>query len=238
VSPGGAKTPVPNRLREHRLALGLEQWQVAERIGALTEGGTSLDEHAVSRHERGLHQPRRFYRQLYCQLYRADEAELCPRTPALLLPAAEQPDGPSADRDPVLVAAWDRGGTVEAAVALTGSGGLVERRTFLFLTSAALTPPAHQWLEHEPAPLVSALRGRQVSPALADRLPAMIAELRAMDNAGGGGAVLSLAEHEFAWVSSLLDRGSYDGRTGAKLHGALAELGRVTGFSSAEPVSA
>jgi len=139
-------------------------------------------------------------------------------------------DRHGADRDPVLVAPWDRGGTVEAAVALTGSGGLVERRTFLFLTGAALTGPAHQWLVHEPGPLEAALRGDRVTPMLADRLPPMIAELRAIDNAAGGGHALSLAEHEFAWVAGLLDRASYDEATGRKLHVALAELGRVAGY--------
>src|SRR5262249_14330119 len=67
VSEGDRTPPVPNRLREHRLARGLDQWAVAERINALTEDGTPLDEKAVSRHERGLHKPRRFYRQLYCE---------------------------------------------------------------------------------------------------------------------------------------------------------------------------
>src|SRR5262249_24581050 len=40
---------------------------VAERINALTEDGTPLDEQAVSRHERGVYKPRRFYRRLYCE---------------------------------------------------------------------------------------------------------------------------------------------------------------------------
>src|SRR5262249_24960150 len=85
VSEGDRTPPVPNRLREHRLARGLDQWAVAERINALTEDGTPLDEKAVSRHERGLHKPRRFYRQLYCELYQTTEEELWPADPALLV---------------------------------------------------------------------------------------------------------------------------------------------------------
>jgi len=112
------KAPVPNRLREHRLGLGLEQWNVAERISALTKDGTLLDAHAVSRHERGLHKPGRIYRQLYCQVYQATEDELWPHRPALLERGDEQPDRQQADHDPVLAAAWDRGGTVEASLAL------------------------------------------------------------------------------------------------------------------------
>ena len=42
--------------------------------------------------------------------------------------------------------------------------------------------------------------------------------------------MLSLARHEFAWVAELLDRASYDERTGRALHVALAELGQLAGW--------
>ncbi|MCA1672971.1 MAG: hypothetical protein LC799_12500, partial [Actinobacteria bacterium] len=69
-----------------------------------------------------------------------------------------------------------------------------------------------------------------VSVALADQLPAMIATLRIMDDAAGGGTVLSLAQQAFGWVAGLLDQASYDERTGRRLHTALAELGQLTGW--------
>ena len=84
MSEGDGKPLVPNRLREHRLARGLDQRDVAERINALTKDGTPLEEKAVSRHERGVYKPRRRYRQLYCQLYQTTEDELWPPSPALL----------------------------------------------------------------------------------------------------------------------------------------------------------
>ncbi|MGH3803178.1 MAG: helix-turn-helix transcriptional regulator, partial [Pseudonocardiaceae bacterium] len=133
--------------------------------------------------------------------------------------------------DPVLTAPWNHRGTVEVAVVLRG-GGRVKRRHFGFLTGMALTAPAHQWLVHEPGPLVSGLSGRRVSVELADRLPPMIAELRAMDDVAGGGTVLSLARHEFGWVAGLLDAASYDEPTGRKLHVALAELGQLAGWTA------
>jgi DNA-binding XRE family transcriptional regulator len=136
--------------------------------------------------------------------------------------ADELPD--DLEHDPVLVAPWNYRGTVDAVVMLSGGGG-VKRRAFLSLTGTALTAPTHQWLVHEPEPLVSGLAGRRVSAALADRLPAMIAELRTMDDVAGGGSVLSLAQHEFGWVAGLLDQASYDELTGRKLLTALAELG-------------
>jgi hypothetical protein len=226
VSAGDGKPRVPNRLREHREARGLEQWDVAERISALTEDGTPLDEKAVSRHERGVHKPRRRYR----RLYQVTEDELWPPSPARLTRPEQQGDSVSPEGEPVLVAAWDHGGTVEAAVTLTGSRDLVERRAFLVLSGTALTAPAHHWLVQEPGRLTAALGGDRVTPQLAGRLPQMITALRRMDDVSNGDIVLGLAQRHFSWVTGLLDHASYDEQTGRQLHRVLAELGQLTGW--------
>ncbi|MGH3908554.1 MAG: hypothetical protein ACRDTE_30860 [Pseudonocardiaceae bacterium] len=99
----------------------------------------------------------------------------------------------------------------------------MKRRVFGWLTGLALTAPAHQWLVHEPGPLVPGLAGRRVSATLVDRLTAMIAELRRMDDVAGGGSVLSLAVQEFELVAGLLDRALYDEHTGRDLYVLLAD---------------
>lgn len=132
--------------------------------------------------------------------------------------------------EPVLSAPWNHRGTVRACVALSGGGGLVERRRFALLTGAALTVPAHHWLIREPEPLVSGLAGGRISVTLADQLPMMITTLRTMDDAAGGGTVLPLAQRAFDWVAGLLDHASYYEHTGRRLHGALAELGQLAGW--------
>ncbi len=142
----------------------------------------------------------------------------------------EQADDP--ERDPVLLAPWNHRGTVEVAVVLSGGGGRVKRRMFLSLTGSAWTAPAHQWLVHEPEPLVSGLAGRRVSGEMVGRLSAMVAELRRMDDVAGGGSVLAMAQQAFAWVAGLLDRASYDEHTGRALHVVLADLGQLCGWSS------
>jgi len=141
--------------------------------------------------------------------------------------ADELPD--DLEHDPVLVAPWNYRGTVDAVVMVSG-GGWVKRRTFLSLTGPALTAPAHQWLVHEPEPLVSGLSGRRISVGMVCQLTAMIAELRKMDDIAGGGSVLSLAQHEFGWVAGLLDQAVYDERTGRMLFVTLAELGQLCGW--------
>ncbi|MGH4000236.1 MAG: hypothetical protein ACRDTJ_22565, partial [Pseudonocardiaceae bacterium] len=126
---------------------------------------------------------------------------------------------------------WNHRGTVDAVVVLSG-GSWVKRRTFLALTGPALTAPAHQWLVHEPEPLVSGLAGRRVSGELVSRFSAMVAELRRMDDVAGGGSVLAIAQQLFTWVAGLLDRASYDEHTGRALHLVLAELGQLCGYSA------
>ncbi len=135
------------------------------------------------------------------------------------------------EHDPVLVAPWNHRGTVEAVVVLSG-GDWVKRRVFLSLTGSALTAPAHQWLVHEPEPLVSGLAGRRVSGALVSRFSAMLAELRQMDDLAGGGSVLGMAQQLFGWVAGLLDRASYGEHTGQALYVVLAELGQLCGYSA------
>jgi DNA-binding XRE family transcriptional regulator/tetratricopeptide (TPR) repeat protein len=144
--------------------------------------------------------------------------------------AAEEPQD-DLDRDPVLVAPWNHRGTVDAVVLLSG-GDRVKRREFEFLAGAALTAPAHQWLVHEPEPLVLGLSGRRISAGMVHQFTAMIAELRKMDDVAGGGSVLALAQHEFGWVAGLLDQARYDERTGRMLFVALAELGQLCGWAA------
>ncbi|MGH3870335.1 MAG: hypothetical protein ACRDSR_02265 [Pseudonocardiaceae bacterium] len=132
--------------------------------------------------------------------------------------------------DAVFSVPWDHRGTIKVSVALSGGGSPVERRRFVFVTGAALTVPAHQWLIRDPEPLVSGFSGGRISATLVDQISAMITTLRTMDDAAGGSTVLPLAERAFGWVAGLLDQASYDEHTGRSLLVALAELGQLTGW--------
>jgi hypothetical protein len=156
----------------------------------------------------------------------------CQPVKAVLTWDAGDESGDDPDRDLVLSAPWSHRGTVESAVMLRGGDRPVKRRGFVFLTGLALTAPAHQWLIHEPGPLVSGLSGRRVSSALAERFMAMTLELRAMDDVAGGGTVLVLARQQFGMIAELLDQASYDEPTGKSLFVALAELGQLAGWAA------
>ncbi|MGH3821989.1 MAG: helix-turn-helix transcriptional regulator [Pseudonocardiaceae bacterium] len=220
-------------LAERREIVGHSQETLARLVG--------VEPTTVGRWERGETSPQPWDRPklanaltvsvevLDTMLAEGQTAEDCRSTCWAPPPTVELTSDP--EHDPVLAPPWNHRGTVESAVVLSG-GERVKRREFVSLTGLALTAPAHQWLVHEPGPLVSGLSGRRVSVALVDRLMAMIPELRAMDDLAGGGTMLSLAQEEFGVVAKLLDQASYDEATGRKLHSALAELGQLAGWGA------
>jgi len=170
---------------ERRKMIGYSQEKLAQELG--------VELSTVGRWERGETEPQPWNRPRLARALGVTVEELH----ELLLPDESGPDGGETDgepeepgSDPVLAAPWTHRGTVEAAVTLSGGDGRVKRRGFLFLTGVTLTAPAHQWLVHEPQRLVSGWSGGRVSAVLAERLPAMIAELRTMDDVAGGGSVL------------------------------------------------
>ncbi|MGH3929713.1 MAG: helix-turn-helix transcriptional regulator [Pseudonocardiaceae bacterium] len=219
-------------LAERREIVGHTQESLAEFVG--------VEPTTVGRWERGECSPQPGVRRKLSEALKVSVEQL----DALLAegqPVEEKPPGgapqarelPASEPldDRVLSAPWSHRGTILAAVVLRG-GDLVKRRVFGSLTGLALTAPAHQWLVHEPGPLVSGLAGRRVPARLVDRFTAMIAELRRMDDVAGGGTVLSLAQHEFDLVAGLLDQASYNEHTGRALYILLAELGQLAGWTA------
>ena len=212
-------------LAQRREIVGHTQETLAELMG--------VELSTVGRWERGETSPQPWCRPRLAQALTVSLEEL-DRMLAEGQPVEETPETADEpvevpEQDRVLSAPWSHRGTVEVAVVLRG-GDRVRRRGFVFLTGAALTAPAHQWLVHEPEPLISGLAGRRVSTELADRFTAMIGELRAMDDIAGGGTVLPLAEQQFGLVADLLDQASYDESTGRRFHVVLAELGQLCGW--------
>jgi transcriptional regulator with XRE-family HTH domain len=206
-------------LAERRGVMGHSQEKLAEIVG--------VELSTVGRWERGETSP-----QPWCRPTLADALTVSLEELDSMLAEGQPVEDPEQDR--VLSAPWSHRGAVEAAVELKGGDRPVKRRHFAFLTGAALTAPAHQWLVHDPGPLVSGLAGRRVSMQLADRFLAMLGELRMMDDVAGGGTVLSPAEQQFGMVADLLGQASYDEPTGRKLHIALAELGQFAGWTACD----
>ena len=208
------------RFIQRRITLGFSQEYLAAVLG--------IERSTVARWERGVTDPRPWQRPELARQLKVTPEELY----ELLCEGGGACEGHRGGLEASLDVPWDGGGTAEAAAQLS-RGGHVERRTFLVLSGAALTAPAHQWLVHEPESLTSAMRGgSRISGKLVDRLPPMIADLRRMDDVAGGGSVLSMARSQFSWVSELLNQASYDEATGRKLLVTLAELGQLIGWAA------
>jgi len=220
-----------HRLVSARKAVGFSQERLAEAVG--------VERSTVMRWELGETRPQPWARPKLARALGISDrvlSELLGESPDFhtrLCAGSGMPEEPvdEAGCDPVLSASWNQQGTVTASVALKG-GSPVNRRRFSLLTGAALTVPAHQWLVRDPEPLVYGRSDGRVSAALTDQLPAMIATLRAMDDAAGGGTVLSLAQLVFDWVVELLHQASYGEGTGRRLCIALAELGQLAGWAA------
>jgi tetratricopeptide (TPR) repeat protein len=108
----------------------------------------------------------------------------------------------------------------------------VDRRSFLLLTGAALTTPAHEWLIARPLDDVSRSAGRKIEPRFVDSLDDITAKLRRMDDQMGGGALIDLVQAQISFVARLLREGRYTDSLGRRLHGTLGELLRLGGWVS------
>jgi hypothetical protein len=108
----------------------------------------------------------------------------------------------------------------------------VDRRSFLLLTGAALTAPAHEWLIARPLDDVSHSVGRTVEPRFVDSLDDITAKLRRMDDQMGGGSLIDLVRAQISFVARLIREGRYTDSLGRRLHGTLGELLRLGGWVS------
>jgi hypothetical protein len=124
---------------------------------------------------------------------------------------------------------WTAAGGLQAA-RLVVNPGLVERRVFLTLVGAAVTPPALEWLIAGPATDL-ARPGRAPLPiSLVDQIDQVTDGLRKIDDQLGGGPLLGVVREHIRYVTDLIDNRRYDDTIGRRLHTALAELLRLAGF--------
>ena len=106
----------------------------------------------------------------------------------------------------------------------------VDRRSFIFLTGAAITAPAHDWLIARSINDVSHSGSRPIGPGLVDDLDDITGKLRRMDDQMGGGSLIDMVTAQTGYVASLLREGAYTDSVGRRLHMTLGELLRLGGW--------
>ncbi len=131
--------------------------------------------------------------------------------------------------DWVLRTPWTVAGTLMSAREVSEVKP-VDRRSFIFLTGAAITSPAHDWLLARPNNDVSGSGGRMLGPGMVDDLDDITGKLRRIDDEIGGGPLIDMVSAQATYTGRLLREYTYTDSVGRRLHMTLAELLRLGGW--------
>jgi tetratricopeptide (TPR) repeat protein len=125
---------------------------------------------------------------------------------------------------------WTRTGALDAWAQVMDAGPMgFQRRHFFELTGLTLTTVAYQWLR-DPDRVAASLAGKRVDHALVDGFDLLTEARRRMDDAIGGGNLLTSVREDLQLVLALLDNAAYTEDIGRRLHAVAAELGRLAGW--------
>jgi hypothetical protein len=142
--------------------------------------------------------------------WKGDDIECLPATSGLILP-------------------WTATGTLQAVRVVTDAGPM-DRRIFLTLLGAAVTPPALEWLIAHPADEVARAGATPLRGEVIDQVDLITAGLRRMDDHLGGGSLLGVVREHTRYVIDLIERRSYSDTIGRRLHASCGELLRLAGW--------
>jgi hypothetical protein len=125
---------------------------------------------------------------------------------------------------------WTCAGALDAWAQVMDAGPMgFQRRHFFELTGLTLTTVAYQWLR-DPDRVAASLAGKRVDHALVDGFDLLTEARRRMDDAIGGGNLLTSVRDDLRLVLALLNNAAYTEDIGRRLHAVAAELGRLAGW--------
>lgn len=134
--------------------------------------------------------------------------------------------------DPIRVDfSWDQPGSI-LALNHALEKAMMDRRGFMRLTGMSLAGFATDWLNVEPAQLMSVLRGGRITEEFVAQIEAGLPRLRMLGDSYGGQRSRRLIDAELGMVVEVLEKSSYSATVAQRLHGLAAELGRLAGFAS------
>ena len=144
------------------------------------------------------------------------------------------PEEVGTSSDPTLLRPWTAQDTLGAVRELLkgGDSPTMDRRSFLTLSGAALTSPAHDWLISRPVDETVGRSGRFIDSTFVDHLGEISDSLRKMDDKVGGGSLVDVVHSQAAYVQTLLSECRYTDSVGRDLYATLAELSRLAGWLS------
>jgi tetratricopeptide (TPR) repeat protein len=109
-------------------------------------------------------------------------------------------------------------------------GDDVERRIFLAQSGLTITALANPWLLDPIDRVVDSIDGKRISHATVNDIESITAARQRMDDAVGGGPLLSAAREDLRVSVNLLTRASYSAEVGRRLFAATAEQARLVSW--------
>ena len=121
---------------------------------------------------------------------------------------------------------WTRLGATQSLAELAGVTVDITRRELALIAGGTLTASLFAWMTADPVAAGQLTQGRRIGDATVARLEERVRTLRRMDDADGGGAILTETSSALALVSGILRSCSYTDAHGARLYAAAADLAR------------
>lgn len=122
------------------------------------------------------------------------------------------------------------GARTASQVLLAEMGDDVQRRLLLAQSGLTLAALANPWLLDPVDRVVDSIDGRRIGHATVTDIESITAARRRMDDALGGGSLLSAVREDLRVSISLLTRASYSAEVGRRLFAATAEQARLASW--------
>ncbi|MGH3833279.1 MAG: hypothetical protein ACRDRS_23060, partial [Pseudonocardiaceae bacterium] len=177
--------------------------------------GHKLDERLIARWETGaVLRPQGVYRRLLAHM-------------GAPLPVSGESLGSPSGVD-VVVEMWGLRANVE--MLRTEMGDEVERRLLIAQSGLALVGLANPWLLDPVERVVDSIDGRRIGHGTVTDIESITAARRRMDDALGGGSLLSAVREDLRVSITLLTRASYSAEVGRRLYSVTAEQARLASW--------
>jgi hypothetical protein len=111
-----------------------------------------------------------------------------------------------------------------------GLGDKMERRLFLAQSGLTLVSLTNPWLLDPVDRVIDSIDGRRIGHATVTDIESITAARRRMDDALGGGSLLSAVREDLRVSVNLLTRASYSAEVGRRLYAATAEQARLASW--------
>lgn len=121
---------------------------------------------------------------------------------------------------------WTLLGAAQSLAELSGGAVDITRRELVLVAGGTLTASLLAWMTADPVAAGQLTQGRRIGEAAVERIEQRVRMLRRLDDADGGGTILTETASALALVSGMIRNRSYTDTHGVRLYAAAADLAR------------